>query len=179
MVMRAFNHNPLAALAGLCLPFIAGPASSAGNPDPAPRPTLFARQDLGQPADNEILSKTAPKPAIFRLTVDYSCPDEAPAASLFLSILDEFISAELDNSPKDVIVKVPAARLAAIRETVHCPTPGDQLLPDQAQAFATLTCIGEAITTRATIAQPLSIWFRCPEGQRQPTERQTDDLETP
>ena len=145
-------------LVGLILTFsLALPSTAAAN-----GVVLRVEQQLGEPGDGTLTSRESEEAVRFRMTVDYSCPEDAASASLFMSVGNEAVAAELTESPQAVIVKVPAGQLTGIRESAKCEMPGARVLEGQAQVFATLSCIAEAQRASRTVAAPLSVWFDCP-----------------
>ena len=123
---------------------------------------LQVEQQLGEPEDGTLATRDGDGAVRFRMTVDYRCPEAEANAALFLSVAEAALAAEPGESPQAVIVAVPAAQLAGIREATKCEAPGARVLEGQVQAFATLSCFfGEQRDSR-TIAVPLSLWFDCP-----------------
>jgi len=126
---------------------------------------LRVEQQLGEPEDGTVTSRDSDQAVRFRMTVDYSCPAEGALASLFLSVGNEAIAADLSESPQAVIVKVPASQLTGVRESARCDAPGTRILDGQAQAFATLSCVSGAERASRTTVAPLSLWFACPDEE--------------
>jgi hypothetical protein len=139
-----------------CLLALSSPAAANGV-------ELRVEQQLGKPEDGTVTSPVSEEAVRFRMTVDYFCPADEAVASLFLSVGNEAVAAVLSESPQPVIVKVPAGQLAGVRESARCEAPGPQLLDEQAQVFATLSCVAGDERANRTVVAPLSLWFDCPE----------------
>ena len=123
---------------------------------------LRVEQQLGEPADGTLTSRESEEAVRFRVSVDYRCPEDNARASLFMSVGNESVAADLAESPQAVIVKVPAGQLTGVRESAKCEVPGARVLEDQAQVFATLSCVAEEQRASRTVVAPLSVWFDCP-----------------
>lgn len=151
-----------AGLASLLL-FLTGAGPLAAGDTAA----LELTQVIAEPADGPLLTRGLRNPVVFRLQLAYSCPARDDQASVFVSVADTDLAAALAESPRDVIISVPAAQLPGIVAAARCEAPGPRLLREQLHAYATLVCSAAAGRKSQSVAVPLAVWFDCPNDPEQ------------
>jgi hypothetical protein len=114
-------QSPIAQITALCTLATTMAMAESG-------PRLVVTQLPADASSAPMLTQEGSEPLPLMLRLEFACGEQEELTALFVAAADTAVGATSARSPQDVLLKIPAGQLQAVRETAHCPAAGPLLL---------------------------------------------------